>query len=178
MKIGKINVDFQVLETKDPKIFSIADTSNWGSITTKKSIIEITLPAEVNKVVHYFNKQSINIFNSGNLNLNCPTGDCHEVDLVDLPDGIYTITVKGSPDSFQQTRTYLRTTLTQLELDKLFINNMENDSLLEKITNIDLLLNAAEANVRLNNISKAQELLFLVHELIKESKNCIGCINT
>jgi hypothetical protein len=39
--------------------------------------------------------------------------------MLDLPDGIYDVTIKGSPDTFQKNRQYLRTTKTQLELDKL-----------------------------------------------------------
>lgn len=175
-----INIDFQVLDTRDPRIISIMDSSTWGHIVNKPSIIEIVMPGERNPIVHYFMKKQINIFNSINLALNC-VSECGEAELLDLPDGIYTITVKGSPDSFSMTRKYLRTTQTQLELDKLFIRlNLLcqrgdiND--LKAITDIMLLLKAAEANVRFDNIETAQKLFFKVQDLITDLKNCKGCV--
>ena len=179
--LDPINIDFQILDTKDPRILMIADSSSWGHIENKPSIIEIILPAEKNPIVHFFNKKQINIFNSLNLALNC-VNECGESELIDLPDGIYTITLKGSPDSFKMTRKYLRTTLLQLELDKVFINlNLlckNNDlGLLNILDEISLLIKAAEANVRFDNIKKAQELYFMAQDLIKKTKNCKGCVD-
>lgn len=178
--LQNINIDFQVLDTKDPRIITIADSSMWGHIVNKPSIIEIIMPGEKNPIVHYFMKKQLNIFNSINLALNC-VSECGGTELLDLPDGIYTITVKGSPDSFNMTRKYLRTTKTQLELDKLYIRlNLLcqkgdfND--LKNLTDIMLLLKAAEANVRYDNIKTAQELFFKAQDLIEKLKKCKGCV--
>lgn len=174
----KINIDFQVIPTRDPKILSIADYSFWEYIEEKPSIIEIILPGESIPITHYFNKREINIFHSINLNLNC-NPDC-ENEYLDLPDGIYEVTVKGSPDKYNKTRKYLRTELTQLDLDMMYINlnllceNKDKD-VINKLTDIDLLLRAAESNVRYDNTKKAQELLFKAQELIEKTKNCSGC---
>lgn len=182
MKLERINIDFQVLKTRYPKVLSIADYSTWGVTESKPSIIEIILPGESKPVVEYFDKRKINIFNSINLNINCPTGDCFDEEYIDLPDGIYEITLKASPDKFYKTRKHLRTELTELDLDKMYINlnlicKNKDEDLADKLTNIDLLLRAAEANVRYDNICKAQELFFKAQELINKTKNCSGCVD-
>lgn len=181
MTIEKINIDFQVLDTHDPRVLSIADYSEWAQISEKPAIVEIILPGTEEPVVHYFDKQKINIFNSNTLQTGCK-GDCLGVELVDLPDGIYEITVKGSPDTFNKTRKYLRTELTRLDLDAIYLNlnllckNKDRD-LMNTLIDIDLLLRSAESNVRYDNICSAQELLFKAQELIKEAKNCSGCVD-
>ncbi|MCA9749284.1 MAG: hypothetical protein KC414_09265 [Romboutsia sp.] len=177
--MDNINIDFQVLSTKDPRVLTIFDYSTWVHIIDKPSIVEITLPGESTPIVHYFNKKEVNAYYSTNLNINCP--NCGEDELLDLPDGIYEITVKGSPDKFYKTRKYLRTDLTQLDLDKMYINlNLlcedKDEDLANKLTDIDLLLRAAESNVRYDNICKAQELLFKAQELIEKAKGCSGCV--
>jgi len=177
----KINIDFHVLDTNDPKVFTVADYSTWGRIEKKNAIIEIITPGEEVPIVHYFNKRMINIFNSINLNINCPTYCTKELEFLDLHDGIYEITVKGSPDKYNRTRKYLRTEKIKLELDKLFIGldlmcENKEQGLIDKITDIDMLLRAAESNTRYDNMCKAQELLFEAQELIKETKECSDCL--
>lgn len=175
----KIDVDFQIIPTLDPRFITIADYSTWGHISGKPTIVEITTPIDKDARVHYFQQGQLNVINSYHLGISC-IKECGEVELEDIPDGIYKITIKGSPDSFQHTRSYLRTTLTQLELDKLYINlNLLCDRLDEvvfrKLTDIDLLLKAAEANVRHGNNKKAQFLLFRAQDLIEQTKGCDGC---
>lgn len=164
-----IKIDFQVLDTYDPFTFSVADYSNWAHIVDKPAIIEITLPGCSDVVTHYFQKGSINIFNSLNLGLNC--SDCGD-ELVELDDGIYELTLKGSPDSFNKTRKFLRTVCTELELDKLFINTNllcdNNSGLIEKLFEIKFYLEAAKSNVRYDNICQSQELLFKAQEMIEK----------
>lgn len=172
-----INIDFQIYDSKDPKKFIVLDTSNWGHIQEKPSIIEIILPGEVEPVVHYFNKNAVNIFNSTNLHLSC--NDCNDSN-IDLPDGIYDITVKGSPDTFNSNLSYLRTTNTQLKLDKLYIKlslecyKSDNDisKQIHKLNEIELLLKSAEANVRYGEDCIGQELLYKAQKLIDNNQKC------
>ncbi|MDC7251050.1 MAG: hypothetical protein PQJ49_14165 [Sphaerochaetaceae bacterium] len=182
MAIDKIQVDFQIIDTKDPKILTLADISVWSVIAEKPAVVEILLPGESEPVKHYLNKNQLNIYNSVFLGLACPS-ECEgeDIELTDLPDGIYEITVKGSPDTYSMTRKYLRTELTQLELDKMYINlnllcDRKDMDLLNILTDIDLLLKAAHANVRYDNTCKAQELLFKAQELIEKAKKCNGCV--
>lgn len=179
--LDKINIDFQVLDTNDPRVILIADNSIWGHIEDKPTIIEITVAGESSPKVHYFKQKQLNSINSYHLGLSCPN-ECGEMEFTDIPDGIYTITVKGSPDKYFKTRKYLRTVLTRLELDKLYINlnlfcKEKNMDLYNLLIDIDLMLKSAEANVRHDNIAKAQELFFKAQALIQKAKGCKSCVN-
>jgi hypothetical protein len=180
MGIGKIKIDFQILDTKDPRVILVADNSYWRHIEDKPSIIEVTLPADTEPVVYNFKKNRINSFNSSNLMLNCTEG-CEDVELIDLPDGIYIITLKGSPDTFNKTKKYFKSDKIELELDKIYINlRLEceklNTEASDKIDKINLLLRATSAHVRFDNICKANETYQLAKEIMEELKNCRECV--
>ena len=176
-----IEIDFQIIPTLDPRYISIADYSTWGQLENRPSIVEVIIPGEELPKVHYFKQGQLNIINSFHLGITC-LSDCGEVELVDLPDGIYNITVKGSPEEYNMTRSYLRTTLTKLELDKLYINldfncKQVNSNLLDLLTEIEFLLKAAESNTRFSNNCKAQELLFKAQDILEKAKKCESCVD-
>lgn len=174
----KINVDFQVYDSGDPKVFIVIDTSEWAHIENKPTIIEIISPGFDKPVVNYFDQMKVNVFNSHNLGLRC--FDCQGGENADLPDGIYDITLKGSPETFNKNRKYLRTTSIQLELDELLLDltsdcgDIKDSNLFKKYQEIQMLLRASEANIRHNNICVAQNLLLKAQELIRDSK-CGKC---
>ncbi len=70
------------------------DTSIWSFIENKPAIIEIIPPGVVDPIVYNVAKNKTNIFNTSNL------GMSNIGVLNDLPDGVYKVTIKGSPDSF------------------------------------------------------------------------------
>ena len=166
----KINVDFQVYDSGDPKVFIVIDTSEWAHIENKPTIIEIIPPGFDKPVINYFDQMKVNVFNSHNLGLSC--FDCKGGGNIDLPDGIYDITLKGSPETFNRNKKYLRTTSTQLELDGLLLDlasdcgDIKDNNLFKKYQEIQMLLRAAEANVRHNNECVAQNLLLKAQGLI------------
>ena len=182
----KIDIDFQVYDSKDPKSFIVIDTSNWEHIHDKPSIIEITIPGDEHPVTNYYAKRcskgcGVNVFDSYSLGLMCEgCGD----EKIDLPDGIYDITVKGSPDKFRKSKAYLRTTKLQLDLDKLYIDlslecfNSEEElqRKIDKLNKIQLLIKAAEANVRHDHRCIAHDLFRKAYELLNKAKKCNGCI--
>ena len=179
--MSQTNIDFQVLTNYNPKYLVVVDTSDWKSIKGKPAIIEITTPGFDKPVVHYFDQERVNIFNSVNLGLNCTDCGVREQDLNDLPDGIYKITVKGSPSNFQQTRYFLKNDLLRLKLDESFmkINFSCNDldkTLLDKVQRIDFLMKGAEANVRLGNHCEAQDLMFRAEKELNKLKKCKSCV--
>lgn len=174
-KYGKIKIDFQVLYDDDPFALSIYDKSYWQLLEGKPSIIEITTPGASEPVVNTFEKKSINIFNSINLGLSCPT--CDDISLNELPDGIYTIVVKASPDNFNKESCYLRTTKLRLEIDKIYIkanllDKVTSTDLIEKLNWINLLLRSAEANLRYGNLRETQQIMFEVHAIVEKIKRC------
>lgn len=171
-------VDFTVEDDCNLNSLAVSDYSIWGQLEGKPTIIEITLPASKTCVTHYFNQGERNVFNSISLEINCLT-DC-EPEYLPLPDGVYTITIKGSPDSFQKTKRVLRTQKTKQKLDLAFVNTdfgcNENKQLLSQLLEVKLLLEAAKSNVRLDNDCKAQELLLKAQEQLEKLKGCNTCV--
>lgn len=178
----KPNIDFYVLFQGDyfnPEYLYIADASKWLNIKDKPSIIEIQTPGSQIPVTLYFDKKSINNFSSIDLGLNCM--DCDSIETVDLPDGIYNITVKGSPSIFRKNRKHLRTTKARLELAKFLITlnlgceNTETKKLQKEVIKIQLLLDSAEANVSFGNVQTASDEYRLAKKKIEKLTNCKKC---
>lgn len=175
--MAKINIDFQILTTHDPKVITIVDTSEWGLIETKPAIIEIIVPGETKPSVHFFQKHKVTVLNSKNLNVDCKNDGVY----LNLPDGIYFITVKGSPDTYSKTRQFLKTDSTRLELDQYIVDlNLESGDftkeLLDKVQRINMFIEAAESNTRLGNYSGAQSLLFKAQRTLDKLKKCKTCV--
>ena len=152
--LDTINLDFQVLSTGDPKILAIVDTSVWGFIEDKPAIIEIITPGTTSPKVYNFVKGKSNIFNSSNLLLS-PVGEYN-----DLVDGIYRISVKGSPDTNCKHRDFLKTDKVRKELAEIYVSlGIDNDKeTIEKkriIQDYDLLIRAAEYSVTRDNNSQS-----------------------
>ena len=174
-----IDINFQLIDTKDPKWLNIADYSTWGMIENKPAIIEVTLPGFKNPVTNYFKMNQINAFNSLHLGINC-VDSCGNYEKADLPDGVYEITVKGSPDSYNFSRKVLRTTLLELQLDKAYVNAVSscsnvNQDLLNRIDKVEAILSAAHSNVVYDNICEAQELYKEAKRLTDNLKECDIC---
>ena len=175
-----IKIDFNVIETNNHKTLLVADNSNWSVIEGEPSIIEITLPGMRNPVVNYFDKKSINNFNSVNLNLNCVDNSCDELEWTDLPDGVYTICVKGSPSKYQETKHYFRTNKARERLDLMIINSNigceENKVDFRDIMDIEMLIKSAEANTRFGDINSASRDYQLAVKMLDKQSKCKDCI--
>lgn len=174
-----IDINFQLIDTKDPKYITIADYSTWGMIENKPTIVEIILPGYTKPVTQYFKQYQLNAFNSLNLGINC-VDSCGNYEKQDLPDGIYEITIKGSPDTYNLTRKVLRTTLLELELDKVYVEAVSegfniNKDLMNKLDKVEFLLSSAKSNVVYDNSCRAQELYNEAKSILEESKSCRTC---
>jgi hypothetical protein len=170
----QIDIDFNVYS--NPYYISVVDASIWGVIESQPSIIEITLPGDSSPVTHYFDKGKVNIFNSHNLYNDCV--DCGNVNKNTLPDGIYVIRVVGSPSSYDKERYYLKTDLTQMEVDKLYIDSYHNSSrenVLTRMTEIEFLLKAAESHVRYGSIREARMIFEQAEALVSKLRDCKTC---
>ena len=116
--IGNIHVDFQVFETGNPRILSVADYSDWVYAENKPSYISIKLPGSTKYKTVSFKKHAVNNFNSHVLGLSCLKGDCTKETYVNLPDGIYTIKVLSGYEDIEKERYYLKTDVIDLEIAK------------------------------------------------------------
>lgn len=171
----KPTIDFHI--ASDAYNLIISDFSDWNIIESKPSIIEITLPGDSTPVKKYFDKNKVVTFTSITLDINCgPDPTVYEK--LTLPDGIYTIKITGSPDKFNKERKYLKTDNVQLEIDKLVIDAFEKncvDKIEKKLTEINMLLVAAKAYLRYDNI-KTSELIFdQVSDMVDDLKDCNTC---
>ncbi len=168
-------VDFSI--HSDPYWIKVADYSMWNLIENKPSIIEITLPGDSTYTTKFFDKGKTNGLNSLVLGLNCKE-PCEEGDLVTLPDGIYTITVKGSPSKFNKTKYYLKTDLIDMELDKIFIDSIQKDDYTQiekRITEIEFLLKGAESHLRFDNLTIAGNMFQKAVDMVEKMKTCRYC---
>lgn len=175
---SQIKIDFHVFSVYDPKILAVADNSNWLHITSEPSIIEITLPGSTKPLVFNFLKNSFNNFNSNSLELTCLTGDCTEETYSDLPDGIYTITVKGSPDSFQATKYHLKTDRFQKKFDELLIGigfdyHIEKAAQRKKLEEVEFLRKVAYAHIRREDIGSAKRFFDLATDELNRLGECL-----
>ena len=169
-----INIDFQIIPTGNPKTLAVMDTSVWGILENRPSIIEIIPPNKEEPVTHYFEKSKVSIFNSSNLLLS-------SIGLyVDMPDGLYTITVKGSPDTNCKKRYFLKDDKTKLELYKLYaslgVDNDEKTIRLKKdIQKAEMLIRGANALIALGKIKRAVLTLKRAMEFLQNYNRCSDC---
>jgi len=182
MRYTDIKIDFLPLyENLDPRVLSIFDVSHWQHIEEDKyaKVIDITVPNSNKPIRNYYKKNAINNFNSVNLNINCKTSNCTEVELIDLPDGLYEITVTAD-GGFTQTKKYFRTVLLELEFDKILLNfNIECEDTTKEnkdnFLNFLLYLKNIEAHTRYDNICAAQSYYEMCQKLINKFKKCKNC---
>lgn len=166
----KISVDFEVIKTDNPKILAICDTSIWGVIVDKPAIIEITTPMAEKPQIDYLDKKSINVFNTSNLKLS-PLGQYNY-----LPDGVYKIVIKGSPDTFNKTRYYLKTDALQLKIDEMHIDyGFFNDVGKKELFQYYITLKAAESVTRLGRIEEGLKYYNQVRENVEAVLECKDC---
>ena len=165
--LDNINLDFQVLGTWDPKILVVIDTSVWGFIEDKPAIIEIVIPGSTQV-------RTYNVFNSSNL-LISPVGEYK-----DLADGIYRISVKGSPDTNCIHRDFLKTDKIRTEIAQIYTSlGYNNDEETKKkkttIQNYDLLIRAAEYSVTIGKLKKGMNYFKKAVQYIKDYNECETC---
>ncbi len=163
---------FDVLDTYDKRILRIADISEWKHLTKEETFIDIEVPARKAITTQRFQRESINIYNSNNLEIT-------NNKLEDLPDGIYKFTIyvcKG--DKFSYSAYYLRTVDTLLRLDQVLIGLKLNccvpdNNIINKYSEIELLIKGAHAHLRDGDISQAGCLYEKSLDLLESLEDCL-----
>lgn len=171
--LDNIRLDFQVLNTGDPKILAIIDTSVWGFIEDKVAAIEIILPGSEKVKRYTYIKNKTNIFNSSNLQRS-PVGVYN-----DLPDGIYKIDIIGAHKNCFH-RDFLKTDKVRTELAEIYISlGFDNDKSTidkkKKIQDFELLIRAAENSAKLGKLKKAMSYFKKVVQYVKDYNECETC---
>lgn len=172
--LDTIHLNFQVLDIKNPSQLIVMDTSIWGVIESKNAIIEVVTPGRTEPKVYTLLKNQTNVFNSSNLFLS-PIGVFNG-----LPDGIYSITIKGSPDTFCKTKTVLKTDKARLDLAEMYIRlgfSDDQDSKNKKrvIRDNELLLRQAEHSILKGDLQKGNEYFKRAIDYIENINLCENC---
>jgi hypothetical protein len=170
---------FEPLEGKNSKVLNLLDESVYID-PPENAEYSIILPGFTVPVVVAYTANTILSLNSNLLEITCVTS---EEALSDIPDGVYKITQSIDPDltSYQA---FLRTTLLQKKIDRLFVKLESSDyatrkdrDLRNSIEDILMLKFGAEAEARLCNESRAarnyRQADILANRLLKQYFNCI-----
>jgi hypothetical protein len=172
----KVNIDFDI--KSDINYLKIIDLSDWSLIQNKPSIIEILVPGFSTPVTYYFDKGKTNVFNSINLVLQCP--DCLDEEPQALPDGVYIITVIGSPSSYTKEIKYLKTDELRMKIDKLYISKLKDNKkpsqdIIDKLLEFDFMINGAEAHLRYDMEKEAGALYQYILNNVEKTIECKTC---
>lgn len=172
--VGQINIDFYVLEIGSPRILSIFDNSDWLYSENLPSYIAITLPGSKKQKTYSFKKNAINTLNSHNLGLNCLKGDCAEEVYVDLPDGIYTITLKSGYEDMEETKYYLKTDSFDLDFAETVHKNKNNYDpvYINSMTQIKWIENVAKNEAKLGDFVESSKFFKEAQNMLKQYKEC------
>lgn len=150
-------LDFDIIQGNNIRTFFLVDESNYME-PPENPVYEIIVPGFSNSVrINYIPNQAL-VLNSSLLGLSAYSGT--DIQLFDLPDGIYSITQQIDPaDILYRSREYLRTNQLERKYDRLlvrlaFSGNRERQ-LVNYIIQLDILLQSAKAEARLCNSNKA-----------------------
>lgn len=153
MASNKVIVEFQVIDTENPKFLMVGDLSNWATAENKTAYIQITLPGSRKFKTFIFRKHHTSTFNSHNLGISCLTNNCNDQDYVELPDGMYKICVKSGIEGIEESKYYLKTDKLEQDLGKIIIKNgleysRDDEDFIEKAFKIKWKLWTAKENTK------------------------------
>lgn len=166
-----IRVDFDV--HSDLYNLCVTDRSCWGVAKDLPAVIEIYIPGIKAPYKEYFGKEDI-CYDSLALGLTCG----EKCDITELNDGIYTIVIKASPDSFYKEYSYLKTDQLQRDIDRAYISVIGETCYSNCKSNLleaEFLLNAAHAYNRLSDTKSANEKYKQSKRIIDKFINCKNC---
>jgi hypothetical protein len=180
--INNIHIDFEVLKTKNCKVLSIMDCSNWSIAESETAYISILTPGSSIPVNNIFNKHQINLIDAVGLKLT----DVTNYSLLPvLPDGIYEITVFRCVDDVKGvTKYHFQDCVIRCQLSRKLLAldlNCEpcKKELLKHIQDIWLFLDAAQAQADQCNPNKAMEYYRRAATLLDRISDggCSPCTN-
>jgi len=172
----KIDIQFQVLESKNPQFLLVADLSEWSYAETLPSFVWITLPGSSKAKQYSWKKDAINAFNSNNFGITCLV-ECGDQKYTDVPDGIYTVCLKSGYEDIEKTHYYLKTDRLEVELSKTIIRDgiEEDKNFIDTIFNIKWYLLKAKSYAHVGNFTEAQRYYEESKKMFKKYADCTDC---
>lgn len=166
-----IEIDFRI--SSDLYFLHIQDLSCWGIAQDKPSVIEITMPGYSSPVKRYFYKEDTS-YDASSLDMICDD----TCPLVELPDGIYHVLIKASPDKFFAEYDYLKLDILQRDIDIAYVESMSNectDCQRKDLLNIEFQKKVAEAYNRKGLIKEANYAYKTARKALYKILNCQNC---
>ena len=176
-QVGNIRIDFNIF-SNTPKNLIVADDSDWLYSENLPAYINVTLPGSKKFRTFPFKKEAMNRFNSHLLGLSCLAGNCKEEVFIDLPDGIYTMTLKSGYQDIETTKFYLKTDLFNQEFAKVMIKygveyTEEGRMFLEEMMFIKGLITVAQSHAHEGDFIKAQRFFEQAKHNLNKKVNCL-----
>ncbi len=181
MAIGKPILNFHASSRKDPTRLILEDLSMWNNIQTLPATVSILVPGASIPETFGWAKNKRNHFNSINLNLTC-LQECTEQQYEPLPDGIYHIELKGTPDNiYSFKRAYLKTDNMFAQKAEIYMKAWQNadfktQKVLDDLQNIEFQLQSAEAFTFKGDYGKAKRAFEEAQNLINKYSQCKDCL--
>lgn len=156
-----IEIDFEVLNTNNPKSLIVGDTSpNWLTAEDKPAYLYITVPNSSKPKVFTFTKKDLNIFNSVNLGISFLSKDCSKSRYISLPDGVYTIELQTAFEDIKLKRYYLKTDTIEYEISKAIVDRIlnksqSNDCFFDTIKEVDKKIIVSKAFIKQGLITES-----------------------
>lgn len=155
-------LDFEILDTDDPKLIIFIDASVYLDPNPEKPILEIVLPGFNQYFLVNIIPYQINVMNSNTIGVTKTFNNDYNC-LGDLPDGVWEYTYRVCPyDTVFIKKCVLRTALLNQKLNclyKLFDNadcSLKDDRKIKnKLTDIDIFIQTAKAYAAECNKSRA-----------------------
>jgi hypothetical protein len=179
--IRKHNLNFDILDTGNPRTLIFLDSSEYFE-EPDRPLLEVTLPGYTKYFLLNVAARKVNTFNSNTIGL---TETLNSHNLVNLPDGLWTLKFKVCPyDKVYVQKYHLRTVTLENNIQKIFDFVELSDCDIEKdekyqsaIIDIFILLESAKGHALKGNVKKAsdqyQKLNTLVTDLLnKLSGSC------
>lgn len=176
MVIGQLNLDIVIEDCSSCKNLVVRDDSYYLT-TPENPRLQITLPGYSKALTFDFNYSKINIFNSYSLGL---SSSMNTDKLIDLPDGLYTLSYMICPYEQLYTTVYhIRQCKAWCEFDKclqyLFDSCLDLDSKLTKqLEHVEWLLKGAKSFAEDCDSEKALKLHRKALELLESIKCQLG----
>lgn len=178
--IHKHILDFEILDTGNPKTLVFVDSSEYME-EPERPLLEVVMPGYNKYVLVNVIAKRVNTFNSSTLNINqVLTSDC----LVDLPDGLWQFKYKICPYKYTyKTKNFMRTALLQNKLayledqiDLAGCEAQENKETKVELLNIYMLIEGAKNLANMNG-KKAASYYQLADKMVSKliDKFCKNC---
>lgn len=169
LSIKTNKLDFQILESSDPKTIIVLDKSIYLDTYPEKPLLEVLLPGYSKSILVPFKAFDYNVINSSQLNISCG-------DNTNLPDGVYCITLRICPhDSVFLTKIFLKTDLIDYKFSNFLLSILEKRDFSNEekriIENYYIILESAKSHASFGNTKEAS-LLYKKAEKILNKLNC------